>query len=214
VCLPPTIEPSGPRIGVLGGSFDPIHVGHLSIAGEVCERLNLSRMLFVPAGQPPHKQDKRLADTEHRLAMVRIAIERYPHFELSRVDVDRPGPCYSADTVRLLLQAWGEGTRIYFTIGADSLAELPTWYRPEELLRLCQVVAVGRPGYRVDLEAVTDRFPDAPPILYLELERLVDVSSTDIRRRVAEGRSIRGMVPEVVERYIYEHSLYHSPLCD
>jgi nicotinate-nucleotide adenylyltransferase len=114
------------------------------------------------------------------------------------------------DTVRLLIQAWGEGTQIYFAIGADSLAELPTWYRPEELLRLCQVVAVGRPGYRARPEDLADRFPDAPPVLYLELERLVDVSSTDIRRRVAEGRSIRGIVPEAVERYIHEHNLYRK----
>jgi nicotinate-nucleotide adenylyltransferase len=210
VPVPPAIQPARLRIGVLGGSFDPIHVGHLSIAGEVRERLALSRMLFVPAGQPPHKLGKRLTDATHRLAMVRLAIERDPHFELSRVDIDRPGPCYSVDTVRLLIQAWGEGTQIYFTIGADSLAELPTWYRPEELLRLCQVVAVGRPGYCARPEDLADRFPDAPPVLYLELARLVDVSSTDIRRRVAEGRSIRGMVPEAVERYIHEHDLYRK----
>jgi nicotinate-nucleotide adenylyltransferase len=197
-------------VGVIGGSFDPIHVGHVSIAREVRERLALDRMAFVPAGQPPHKADKHLTGVEQRVEMVWLAIAGDPHFELSRVDVDRPGPCYSVDTVRLLREAWGEETQIYFTIGADSLVELPTWYRPEELLRLCQVVAVERPGYPVDRGIVERLYPDAPSILYLELETPVDVSSTEIRRRVAEGRSIRGMVPEAVERYIHRHGLYRE----
>jgi nicotinate-nucleotide adenylyltransferase len=196
------------RVGMIGGSFDPIHVGHLSIAHEVYERLGLSQMAFVPAGQPPHKLDKRLADVEHRLAMVQLAIADCPHFFLSRIDVDRPGPCYSVDTVRLLQDAYGPESHIYFLVGADSLAELPTWYRPEELLRLCTVVAVGRPGYHVERGAVARLFPDAPPILYLELASPVDVSSTDVRRRVAEGRSIHGLVPGAVERYIDQHGLY------
>jgi nicotinate-nucleotide adenylyltransferase len=205
----PTVDGAGElRVGMIGGSFDPIHVGHLSIAREVCERLGLSRMVFVPAGQPPHKLDKRLADAGHRLAMVQLAIAGRPRLRMSRIDVDRPGPCYSVDTVRLLRDEYGPGARIYFLIGADSLAELPTWYRPGELLRRCTVVAVGRPGYDVDLEATERLFPGAPPIVYLELASPVDVSSTDIRRRVAEGRSIRGLVPEAVERYIHRHGLY------
>jgi nicotinate-nucleotide adenylyltransferase len=210
-----TVTDPGPvRIGMIGGSFDPIHVGHLSVAGEVLERLELSCIMFVPAGQPPHKLDKRLTETEHRLAMVRLAIAGHSRFALSRVDVDRPGPAFSVDTVRLLrdqlCSTWGVETQIFFTIGADSLLDLPTWYRPAELLRLCTVVAVERPGYRVDLSVVERQFPDAPPIVYFELASPVDVSSTDIRKRVAEGASIRGMVPEPVEQYIYQHGLYRD----
>jgi nicotinate-nucleotide adenylyltransferase len=211
---PPAAELSPTRIGVLGGSFDPIHVGHLSIARQVYERLRLDRMVFVPAGQPPHKLDKRLTDVEHRLAMVRLAIVDIPNFEMSRVDVDRPGPCYSVDTVRLLRDRFqpvhrpAAGPEIFFLIGADSLIELPTWYRPRDLLRLCTVVAVSRPGYCVDRDALSRLLPGAPPVTYLELDAPVDVSSTDIRRRVAEGRSIRGLAPEPVERYIYKHNLY------
>jgi nicotinate-nucleotide adenylyltransferase len=146
--------------------------------------------------------------------MVRLAIAGQPHFGLSRIDVDRPGPCYSVDTVRLLREqlrpAGGAEVEIYFTIGADSLVELPTWYRPQELLRLCTVVAVGRPGYRSDSGALQRLYPAAPPVIYFELAEPVDVSSTDIRRRVAAGCSIRGLVPEAVERYIYRHNLYHG----
>jgi nicotinate-nucleotide adenylyltransferase len=199
---------------MIGGSFDPIHVGHLSVAREVHERLGLDQMVFVPAGQPPHKLDKRLADAGHRLAMVRLAIAGDPDLTVSQVDVDRPGPCYSVDTVRLLrdrLQsAWGAEIEIYFTIGADSLIELPTWYQPRELLRLCTVVAVGRPGYDANLRELERLLPGAPPILYLALHTPVDVSSTDIRQRVAEGRSIHGLVPEAVERYIHAHGLYRD----
>ena len=211
---PPETGPIRGRVGLIGGSFDPIHAGHLSIAREVRERLGLDRMVFVPAGQPPHKLGKRLADAEHRLAMVRLAIAGHPHLTVSRVDMDRPGPCYSVDTVRLLRDrlwsARGAETQIFFLIGADSLAELPTWYRPRELLRLCTVVAVGRPGYDVDPGDLERLLPGAPPVLYLRLNTPVDVSSTDIRRRVAEGRSIRGLVPEDVERYIHKHGLYRS----
>ena len=202
------------RVGLIGGSFDPIHVGHLSIAREVRERLDLERMVFLPAGQPPHKLGKRLADAEHRLAMVRLAIAGHHHLTVSRVDMDRPGPCYSVDTVRLLRDqfrsAWGAETQIYFTIGADSLIELPTWYQPRELLRLCTVVAVGRPGYDVGPGELERLLPGAPPVLYLTLNTPVDVSSTDIRQRVVEGRSIRGLVPEAVERYIEQYGLYQS----
>lgn len=210
---PPAAGLSPARIGVLGGSFDPIHVGHLGITREVHERLGLDRSVFLPAGQPPHKLDKRLTDVEHRLAMVRLAIADRPHLTMSRVDVDRPGPCYSVDTVRLLrdqFRSVGTEPEIYFLIGADSLIELPTWYRPRELLQLCTVVAVGRPGYRVDPGALGRLLPGAPPVTYLELDSPVDVSSTGIRQRVAEGRSIRGLVPEAVERYILEHNLYRG----
>ncbi len=198
------------HVGLIGGSFDPIHVGHTSIAREVHDRLGLSRMVFVPAGEPPHKLDKRLAEPEHRLAMVRLAIAGLSQFAVSRIDLDRPGPCFSVDTVRLFRDTLGVGAHLYFLIGADSLAELATWYQPRRLLRLCQVVAVERPGYHVAREEVERLFPAALPVVHVSLRSPVDVSSTDIRRRIAQGRSIHGLVSDAVEQYIQRHGLYRS----
>jgi nicotinate-nucleotide adenylyltransferase len=140
--------------------------------------------------------------------MVRLAIARLAQFAVSRIDLDRPGPCYSVDTVRLFRDALGVEARLYFLIGADSLAELATWYEPRRLLRLCQVVAVERPGYPIAREEVERLFPGAPPVVHVRLRSPVDVSSTDIRRRLAQGRSIRGLVSEAVERYIQRQGLY------
>jgi nicotinate-nucleotide adenylyltransferase len=182
----------------------------LSIAREACDRLELDEMVFVPAGQPPHKLGRKLTGAEHRLEMVRLAIAGRPRFSVSRVDLDRSGPCYSVDTVRLLQEAWGPEVAIYFLIGADSLADLHTWHQPWRLLELCTVVAVGRPGYEVELDRLERLYPGAPPVLYLEHTPLIDVSATDIRRRVAEGRSIEGLVLPSVARYIREHRLYRK----
>jgi nicotinate-nucleotide adenylyltransferase len=198
------------RVGLLGGSFDPIHVGHLHVARQSRQRLDLDRVVFVPAGRPPHKPAQALTGSEHRYEMVRLALDREPQFSVSRIDLDRPGPCYSVDTVRLLQERWGPETRIYFLIGADSLADLPRWYRPRQLMELCQVVAVGRPGYRVDLTALERRTAGAPPVILLDSVPLVDVSATHIRRLVAEGRSIEGLVPPAVAAYIAAHGLYRS----
>jgi nicotinate-nucleotide adenylyltransferase len=198
------------RVGLLGGSFDPIHLGHLHIARQARQRLDLDRVVFVPAGRPPHKPAQALTGSEHRYEMVCLALDGEPQFSVSRIDLDRPGPCYSVDTVRLLQERWGPETRIYFLIGADSLADLPRWYRPRQLLELCQVVAVGRPGYRVDLAALERRLAGAPPVILLDDVPQVDVSATHIRRLVAEGRSIKGLVPPAVAAYITAHGLYRS----
>jgi nicotinate-nucleotide adenylyltransferase len=198
------------HVGLMGGSFDPIHVGHTSIAREVHERLSLSRTVFVPAGEPPHKLNQRLADPELRLEMVRLAIAGLPQFSVSRMDLDRPGPCYSVDMVRLFRDALGPQAQIYFLIGADSLAELATWHQPRRLLHLCHVVAVERPGYPVAREEVGQLFLGAPPVVHVRLRSPVDVSSTDIRRRIAHGCSIRGLVASAVEHYIQRHGLYRD----
>jgi len=200
------------RIGLLGGSFDPIHVGHLHIARQACVRLDLDRVVLIPAGQPPHKLAQALTDQEHRFEMARLAVAGEPCFSISRIDLDRPGPCYSVDTVRLLQELWGPEARIFFLIGADSLADLPTWHQPRRLLELCQVVAVSRPGYNLDLSELNARFPGAPPILLLEHVPPMDVSATEIRRRVAAGSCIEGLVPPVVAAYIEAHGLYRSAL--
>jgi len=199
---------SSAQVGLLGGTFDPIHLGHLIIAEEVRTRLGLDWMIFVPAGLPPHKLAQAVTQPHHRLEMVRLAIADNPHFALSRVDIDRLGPSYTVDTVRLFLDGWGAHTELYFLMGADSLIELPTWRQPDRLMRLCRIVAVGRPGYRVNLAELDRLLPGAANLIHIMDMPTLDISSTDIRRRVQEGRTIRYLVPAPVERYIVEHRLY------
>jgi nicotinate-nucleotide adenylyltransferase len=200
----------GRRVGVIGGTFDPIHIGHLVVAEEARTRLELEQMVFVPAGRPPHKLDHDMADAEQRWEMVGLAIADNPQFTASRVDIDRDGPCYSVETIRLLQEAWGPQTRIFFLIGSDSLSELPTWYQPYRLLRQCQVVAVARPGYPVELEEVDRALPGTAALIQVLDAPVLEISSTEIRRRVREGRSIRYLVPAAVEQYIHEHRLYRT----
>lgn len=198
------------RIGVLGGTFDPIHIAHLAIAEEARTQLGLDKVVFVPAGLPPHKMDVHVSPAEHRLAMVKLAIADNPHFEVSRVDIDRFGPCYTVDTIALLRKEWEPDVEIYFIMGSDSLADILTWHKPDRLIRLCRIVAVGRPGYRVDMDELERCLPGASQrILFINSPQL-DVSSSEIQRRVRAGESIKYQVPEAVERYIYEHGLYRS----
>jgi nicotinate-nucleotide adenylyltransferase len=196
------------RVGLLGGTFDPIHVGHLIVAEEARTRLDLSQVFFVPAGQPPHKLKQEITRSERRLAMIELAIAGNESFAISRLDVDRPGPAYSIDTIRLFREAWGGDVEPYFIVGGDSLSELPTWHQPERLIRLCHVVAVPRPGYQVRLDELDRTLPGAASLIQVLEAPLVDISSTEIRQRVREGRSIRYLVPDAVERYIREHRLY------
>src|SRR5256885_16972086 len=137
------------HIGVIGGTFDPIHFGHLVIAEEVYATLNLAKMVFVPAGQPPHKPGQIVTPAPDRLTMLELAIGSNPHFVISRVDLDRPGPSYTVETLRLLRIQWGRQTALYFIIGWDSLEELTTWYDPAGILeQLTYLVAVHRPGHQ------------------------------------------------------------------
>lgn len=202
------------RIGVLGGTFDPIHYGHLVIAEEVYARLNLAEMVFVPAGQPPHKPDKVVTEAEHRLAMLELAIASNPHFTISKVDLERPGPSYTVDTLRLLRKQWGEQTAIYFVIGWDSMEELLTWHDPAGVLEaLTYLVAVRRPGYnesRGFLDWLESRLPGTRQRLLQVEAPQFDISASDLRLRVAEGRPIKYQIPESVEQYILQYGLYRQ----
>jgi nicotinate-nucleotide adenylyltransferase len=198
------------RLGVIGGSFDPIHIGHLIVAQEACTSLALERMLFVPAGQPPHKLGRAMTDPAHRVEMVQRAIAGNACFSLSRVDVDRPGPCYTVDTIHILREIWGADAEIDFLIGSDMLADLPTWRQPGRLIHLCQVVAVRRPGYQVDLDQLDRRLPGAAAAIQMLDAPTLDISATAIRARVRSGRSIRYLVPEPVEQYIHAQGLYRQ----
>jgi nicotinate-nucleotide adenylyltransferase len=200
------------RFGLLGGTFDPIHYGHLVIAEEVRTGLELAEMVFVPAGQPPHKPGKTITEARYRLAMLELAIASNSHFSISTVEIERPGPSYTVDTLRLLHEQWGEETEIYFVIGWDSLEELPTWYNPEGMLeQVTHLVAVHRPGY-IEVPGYRDQLEERLPGLKQRLLTMpapqLEISATDLRQRVAEGRPIKYQTPEAVEQYIIEYRLY------
>jgi len=206
--------PDTRRIGLFGGTFDPIHYGHLVVAEEVRAALDLAEMVFVPAGQPPHKQEEIITEAHHRLAMLELAITTNPHFSLSRVDLERPGPSYTVDTLRLLHQRWGSQTAFYFVIGWDSLEELSSWHEPEGILeQVTHLVAIHRPGYE-EVPGKRTRLEERLPALKQRLLTMpapqLDISATDLRQRVAEGRPIKYQIPEAVEEYIAQHGLYRQ----
>ena len=199
------------NIGVLGGTFDPVHNGHLSVAEEARTRLNLAEVIFVPAGQPWLKADRLISSAEHRLQMLHLAIADKPHFKLSTIEIDRAGPSYTVDTIAELRRQLGNRNELFFILGWGSMAELPQWREPSRLIEMCHLVAAPRPGYSSpDLQAleasivgISQRviFMDAPEI---------DISASAIRDRVARGLSIRHLVPGSVEEYIRQHKLYST----
>jgi nicotinate-nucleotide adenylyltransferase len=196
----------------MGGTFDPIHIAHLIVAEEVYTTLNLTEMVFIPAGNPPHKLGRTSTPSHHRLAMVELAIASNPHFSISRVEVDRPGPSYLVETLCLLHKQWGPDIELNFVIGWDSLEDFSTWYDPAGILaQLTHLVAVRRPGYVEDVLYNTQlelRLPGITKRLYVVSAPQLDISSTDLRHRVAQHKPIKYQTPEVVERYILEHDLY------
>jgi nicotinate-nucleotide adenylyltransferase len=199
------------KIGVLGGTFDPIHQGHLIVAEDIREKLGLGEVLFVPAGRPwlKLKEEKPISAAEHRLAMVRLAVASNPYFKVSTLEIDRPGLSYSVDTVLELKAKLGAKAEIYFIVGPDALAELHMWKEPARLVEVCQVVGIGRPGHaQTDLHTLGSSIPGVSQRIMLMDVPQIDISATEIRRRVAQGLSIRYLVPEAVEKYIAEHELY------
>ena len=197
------------NIGVLGGTFDPIHIGHLILAEEVRARLNLAETLFVPAGQPWLKVDNSISSAEHRVEMVRLAIADRPYFKLEAMEAGRPGSSYTVDTIDGLKAQLGIGDELFFILGADNLAELPLWREPSRLITICHLVVVPRPDYPLpDLKALEAIIPGLSQRVLLMDKPEIDISASVIRDRVARGLSIYHLVPEPVERYIKEHQLY------
>ncbi|MBI2781139.1 MAG: nicotinate-nucleotide adenylyltransferase [Chloroflexi bacterium] len=192
-------------VGVMGGTFDPIHMGHLVIAETAREALSLDTMLFVPAGTPPHKPASEVTAVEHRVAMVELAIADNVAFELSRIEVDRAGPSYTVDTVEQLAADWD----VTVILSAETFRELPTWHEPDRLFAAARVAVVPREGYPApDPAWLGGTFPGRENrVTYLEAPHL-GLSSTAIRARVAAGRSIRYLVPPAVEAYITANDLY------
>jgi len=199
------------KLGVLGGTFDPVHNGHLAVAAEVLRELGLDEVLFVPAGNPWLKADMDISPAEHRVAMVRLAIAGTPQYSLSAIEVDRPGPTHTLDTLAELWRRLGSNDELYFVMGWDAFSKLPVWHAAGRIIQLCRLVAVPRPGARrPDLGALEVSIPGLSERVTLLDGPRVDISATDIRKRVSRGLSITGLVPPAVEAYIREQGLYRG----
>ena len=198
------------RIGIFGGTFDPPHLGHLILASEANSQLHLDRMLWVLTAMPPHKLGALISPLEDRLAMLKLALENEPAFELSTVDIDRPGPHYTSETVKLLARTY-PGAELVLILGGDSLHDLPDWHHPMELIASCSEVGVmRRPVDAVDLIALEHQLPGLTSKVKFVDAPLLEIASHEIRDRVAHGRPFRYFVPPSVYSYILEHQLYQA----
>jgi nicotinate-nucleotide adenylyltransferase len=202
------MPPVPQRLGVYGGTFDPIHNGHLHVATEALRELALDRLLLVPNGRPAHRSGACLAAPAHRLAMARLAAEPFEAMEVSDAEIVRKGISYTVDTLQALTEQ-RPGCRLFFITGVDAVAELPTWHDPERVLALSSVVAAARPGFT--REWLAERLPAGwmDRILLLETTHS-DTSATEVRGRIATGASTEGLVPYTVLRYIHRHRLYRG----
>ncbi len=197
------------QIGIMGGTFDPIHEGHLITAEAVRSELGLDTVLFIPAAIPPHKLHQQVASAQDRYIMTQLAVCSNPHFIASDIELRRKGASYTIDTILELRARYGSDMEFYFFIGADAVNDLDTWHRVDELLQLCRFVTATRQGTELDVTRLHDRFGDAgcQRIHRIDTPQL-EISSTDIRRRVREGKSIRYLVPQAVREYIEKEGLY------
>ena len=191
------------RIGIMGGTFNPIHYGHLVTAEVVRDRFKLDKVIFVPSHRTPYKGRKDLASSSHRYKMVKLAVENNGHFSVSDIEIKRGGKSYTRDTMKKFKKKFGKEAKLFFITGADAIAQMPRWKRAKELPTLCEFIAVSRPGFKLK----------RLPVKYQRHTHLIEVpalaiSSTDIRKRLKEGRTIKYLLPEKVERYIYQHRLY------
>ena len=197
------------RLGVFGGTFDPIHNGHLIVAEHVRTEMDLDRMLFVPAGQPWFKDGQTLTGGYHRLEMTRLGTSENAHFAVSDMEVRRDGPTYTVDTLVALREQMGEGAEMFLIVGIDALNELHRWRSPSDVLDIATLVGVPRPGAEMVDRAALDSIRDGAANEVVIVDGpLVDISAADVRWRMSEGRSVRGLVPRAVEDYAKRHGLY------
>ncbi|MFH0797098.1 MAG: nicotinate-nucleotide adenylyltransferase [Candidatus Omnitrophota bacterium] len=189
------------EIGVLGGTFDPVHLGHLIIAERAREEVGLDKVIFVPAGIPPHRQEAEVS-AEHRYRMVALAAQRNPDFLASDVEINRDGPSYTYDTIQFFLNNYGKEVRIHLILGADAFQEVGSWYKIKELVPLVSFVVVPREG-----AIISENLPLAINFQFLNVG-IFSVSAREIRQRIKAGRSIRYLVPDLVREYIGQYGLY------
>jgi len=204
------LSDAGPRrVGALGGTFDPPHLGHLLLAVSAAEQLALDRVVFIPAGVPPHKQEQTVSNATDRLVMTRLAIAGDPCFQLSPIEIERPGVSYTIDTMEQLAAAYGDAVELFVIMAADSLAHVDAWRDPDRLLDLAQWAVGPRPGWPMpSREALADRYGARHKRIHLLDGAAVAISSSDVRARVAARRSIRYLVPRAVEEHIAARGLY------
>lgn len=222
------------RLGVMGGTFNPIHYGHLAAANEVREAFALDKVLFVPAASPPHKDQAAIIEPRHRLLMTVLATLSYPHFVVSAVEIDRSGASYSVETIAQLTQVYEGRATIYLILGIDAFVEIASWWQPDVLLQSCHTIVTSRPGFHLHeavsmpLQRLMEIYPkvriepteesrgvlpssygvSGTPYLFLQDVSALDISSTYIRQRIKNGHSISFLVPESVEAYIQKYQLY------
>ncbi|HUS88007.1 MAG TPA: nicotinate-nucleotide adenylyltransferase [Desulfosporosinus sp.] len=198
-----------PRLGIMGGTFDPIHYGHLVAAEMARNKFNLSKVLFIPSGKPPHKIRRDVSAANLRYEMVELAIQDNPAFAISALELERKGPSYTVDTLRVLRRTWPEH-ELYFITGTDALLEIFSWREAEEILTMIQFIGAARPGFDASdflLKVQQEHSETQGRIHYLEVPALA-ISSTDIRSRVRHGQPIRYLLPEPVRLFIQQHGLY------
>jgi len=197
------------KIGVLGGTFDPVHLAHISMAEEARKALDLAEVIVVPAGQPITKPGDRVTPAGQRIEMLRLALTGKPYLKISYMEIERPGPSYTVDTVDALRKRYGNKAELYFILGWDSLAQMPGWREPGRIVAMCHLVAVPRPGWpRPGLEALDEKLPGiSQKVTFLDRPNL-DISATMIREKVSKGEAIDSLVPGLVAEYIKKHKLY------
>lgn len=194
------------KIGIMGGTFDPIHYGHIITASKVLCRYHLDEVVFVPSGNPPHKKNLRITPATDRLAMVEAAIDGHYGFSISTVEIERPGYSYALDTVNYFYEIYGDDIDLYFITGADAISEIATWYRADELMAKCRFIAAARPGYSFEKDDPTvKKYSDRIRIF---AETALAISSSEIRCRVAAKEDISKLTPPSVAAYIKKHQLY------
>jgi nicotinate-nucleotide adenylyltransferase len=197
------------KIAVLGGTFDPVHVGHLAVAAEAFSLLNLSRLIFMPAGRPYFKNLESISAAEDRLKMLKLAIAGQPGYQISLIEIEREGPSYAVDSMTRIKGCLNPEDELYFVMGWDSLLSLPQWYEASRLIEICRIVAAPRPGYALpDVSQIEKDLPGLAQRCIVMERPLIDISSTAIRQRVAEGLPVDDMVPPAVVKYILKEGLY------
>jgi nicotinate-nucleotide adenylyltransferase len=218
------------KIGIFGGTFNPIHQGHLAIAEEVRSAVRLEKVLFIPAGDPPHKKGQEILPARHRLEMVRLAIKDDPHFEISETEIHRPGKSYTVETITTLKAAYPPDTEWFLILGLDAFLDFPTWREPDRLLTLCHFVVVSRPGFRfreltrlfffqsidpAPLARLDEQKEDRHRLAFGPSTQIIllrvgswEISATEIRSHLSGGKRRRNLLPPSVESYIMSHHLY------
>jgi nicotinate-nucleotide adenylyltransferase len=223
------------RLGAIGGTFNPIHYGHLAMANEIWEAFALDTVIFVPAANPPHKDSSEIIDSRHRLIMTMLATVSHPHFSVSSVEIERPGASYTVDTIAQLKQIYPKPVIIHFILGIDAFLEIASWRQPDALLSSCHTIVTSRPGHNLHERASTPlrqlsrmyphlifdplegkelldspgfRVRGTPYQIFLQEVSGLDISSTDLRQRVKSGRSLRYLLPDSVDAYIRKYQLY------